>query len=77
MKYGNVGKLVDSILSDVKRLSSSSNRLEDTHQMITTVEKAWRDTKVLAQATEALLSPLLNHQFQKQMKLELINMIAR
>ena len=79
MKYGNVGKLVDSILSDVKRLSSSSNRPEDTLKMINTVEKAWRDLKALGQATELYNSTtisIIEQAMSEQMKLEWVKMIA-
>ena len=49
-KYGNIGKLVDTILYDVKRLSSSGNGHSSMLQMINIVEKAWRDLKSLGQA---------------------------
>ena len=41
-KYGNIDKLVDSILNDVKKLSRSSNTT-DVIKIINTVEKAKRD----------------------------------
>ena len=52
MKYGNIGKLVDAILYDVKKLSSKSNNWSEVLKMINTIEKAWRDLKSLGQSSE-------------------------
>ena len=41
-KYSNVSKLVDSILSDVKKLPPISANPLDVLNMINIVEKAWR-----------------------------------
>jgi hypothetical protein len=51
-KYGNVGKLVDAILYDVKRLSVSGNSHNEVLRMVNIVEKAWRDLERLGEATE-------------------------
>ena len=51
-KYGNIDKLFDSILNDVKKLSRSSNTTDDVIKMINTVEKAKRDLERLGHEEE-------------------------
>lgn len=50
-KYGNIGKLIDAILFDVKSLSQASSP-QATVDMINCIEKAHLDLKQLKQETE-------------------------
>ena len=51
-KYGNVGKLIDAILFQIKNLPSESTNSRATLDMINVVEKAYRDLQHLNQETE-------------------------
>ena len=51
-KYGNTGKLLDIILSDVKKLSRNENSSDDSLRMIAVVEKAYRDLQRLGKENE-------------------------
>jgi len=77
-KYGNIGKLVDTILYDVKRLASSGN-VHSMLQMISVVEKAWRDLKSLGQETELYNSTtisIIEQSMTTEMKNEWVKLIA-
>lgn len=79
MKYGNIGKLVDAILSDVKKLPPNSNSSSDVLKMINTVEKAWRDLRALGQASELYNSTtisIIEQAMTKQVKVEWVKLIA-
>ena len=79
MKYGNIGKLVDAILYDVKKLSSKSNNWSEVLKMINTIEKAWRDLKSLGQSSELYNSTtisIIEQAMTQQMKMEWVKMIA-
>ena len=79
MKYGNIGKLVDPILSDVKKLSPNNSHPSEVLKMINTVEKAWRDLKALGQANELCNSTtisIIEQAMSQQMKNEWIKLIA-
>ena len=49
-KYGNSGKLIDTILENLTRIPKGDE--ESTIQMIKTVEKAYRDLSRMGRATE-------------------------
>lgn len=79
MKYGNIGKLIDAILADVKKLSSNNNNQNDVLKMINTVEKAWRDLKAMGQSIELCNSTtisIIEQTMSKEMKTEWIKIIA-
>lgn len=71
-KYGNVGKLVDAILYDVKRLSRSSNTNSDVLQMINVVEKAKRDLESLGEEAELHNSTTISI-IEQSMKAEMMH----
>ena len=49
-KYGNSGKLIDTILENLTRIPKGDE--ESTIQMIKTVEKAYRDLSRMGEANE-------------------------
>ena len=51
-KYGKTGKVVDIILSDVKKLRRNNNSPSDSIRMIAIVEKAFRDLQRLGKENE-------------------------
>ena len=79
MKYGNIGKLVDAIFYDVKKLSLKSNNWSEVLKMINTIEKAWRDLKSLGQSYELYNSTtisIIEQAMTQQVKMEWVKMIA-
>lgn len=78
-KYGNTGKLVDSILADVKRISLRDATNENVLQMINTVEKANRDLERLGEHAELRNSTsisIVEQAMTKDMKHEWVKLIA-
>ena len=78
-KYGNVRRLVDTILSDVKKLQQNSGDPSDALKMINIVEKAWRDLKALGQSSELYNSTtisIIEQAMSPKMKDEWVKIIA-
>lgn len=78
-KYGNVRRLVDTILSDVKKLQKNNGDPSDALKMINIVEKAWRDLKALGQSSELYNSTtisIIEQAMSPKMKDEWVKIIA-
>ena len=78
-KYGNISKLVDSILFDVKRLSITEPTDSNVLQMINVVEKANRDLERLGEQSELRNSTsisIIEQAMTKEMKHEWVKLIA-
>ena len=79
-RYGNISRLIDTILYDVKNLSASHETTDGIMQMITTVEKAARDLGNLNQRFElynATTISIIEQAMSSQMKHEWVRSIAR
>ena len=78
-KYGNTGKLVDAILSDVKRISLRDTSDTNVLQMINVVQKASRDLERLGEHAELRNSTsisIVEQAMTKEMKHEWVKLIA-
>ena len=79
-RYGNISRLIDTILYDVKNLSASHETTDGIMQMIITVEKAARDLGNLNQRFElynATTISIIEQAMSSQMKHEWVRNIAR
>ena len=79
-KYGNTGRLIDTILFEVKNLTSSYETNDGILQMINIVEKAARDLDNLNQRFELFNTTtisIIEQAMSSQMKHEWVRNIAR
>ena len=78
-KYGNIGKLVDAILSEVKKLSTNRNDQSEILHMANIVEKAWMDLERLGQASElynGTTISIIEQAMMTEMKMEWVKLVA-
>jgi hypothetical protein len=78
-KYGNINKLVDAILYDVKKLSITEPTDSNVLQMINVVEKANRDLERLGEEAELRNSTsisIIEQAMTKEMRHEWVKLIA-
>ena len=78
-KYGNISKLVDSILYDVKKLSITEPTDSNVLQMINVVERANRDLERLGEEAELRNSTsisIIEQAMTKEMRHEWVKLIA-
>ena len=80
LKYGNTGKLIDTIMADIKHLSICDNVYSaGTLSMIKTVEKAHRDLIRLGQQSQmdnATIVSVIEEKLPEEISNEWIKMIA-
>ena len=77
-KYGNVGRLIDTILFDVKNLACSYNNSVDVIKMINIVERASRDLEQLGKKRELYNTTtisIIEQAMSQQMKNEWVRLI--
>ena len=77
-RYGNVGRLIDAILYDVKNLACSYDKSTDAIKMINVVEKASRDLEQLGKKRELYNTTtisIIEQAMSMQMKTEWVRWI--